>query len=344
MADILILGGTAWLGRTMAQAALVAGHRVTCLARGTVGEPPDSATFVRADRGGPDPYVAVAGREWDLVVEISWQPGLVRDALSALAGKAAAWVLVSSASVYPDSDVPGADESAPVHEAFEGDVAGIEDYGPAKVACEQATAEATGGRAVLARVGLIGGDGDVSDRTGYWPGRIALARSDGPAAVLVPDVPDGAVQIIDVLDLAEFLLAAGLELRSGPVNVVGGTTAFAEAIDLADRASAGDGAPVARILADPEWLQRHDVGYWAGPRSLPLWLPGAEAAGFASRSDARALHWGLRRRALAETFAGALAYERRRGLDRDRRAGLTVADERQLIAELIGDGSGMPRP
>lgn len=334
MGDVLILGGTAWLGRSTADAALAAGHRVTCLARGSIGEPPAGVEFVRADRREPGAYQELALRSWDLVVEISWQPGMVREALAAVADRARGWVLVSSGSVYRDDETPGEDESAAVHEPFDGNVAGIDDYGPAKAACERATAEATGGRAVLARVGLIGGDGDGSDRTGYWPGRFALARSGADPAILVPDAPDGAVQIIDVLDLADFLLTAGLSGRSGPVNVVGEQTPFPEVIDLADRLTAADGPTVTRVVADPAWLSEQGVGYWAGPRSLPLWLPAEAAAGLATRSDARALEWGLRRRPLADTLAGALAFERSRGLDRERRAGLTVAEERALIAEL----------
>ena len=95
------------------------------------------------DRRTPTP--AVADRDWDLVVEISWQPGLVRGALAALAPRAAAWAMVSSVSVYAENGTPGADESDAVLPAFEGDVAEISAYGEAKVACEAATAEATGG-------------------------------------------------------------------------------------------------------------------------------------------------------------------------------------------------------
>jgi nucleoside-diphosphate-sugar epimerase len=291
--------------------------------------------FVQVDRRQADAYAGVADRDWDLVVEISWQPGLVRGALAALAPRAAAWAMVSSVSVYAENGTPGADESDAVLPAFEGDIAEISAYGEAKVACEAATAEATGGRAVLFRAGLIGGDGDGSDRTGYWPGRFALARGAAEPRILVPDDPQGSVQIVDVLDLADFVLLAGLGGRSGPVNVVGEVMSFQEALDLADGLTAGDGPPVNRMSAGAEWLTAHDVSPWAGPRSLPLWLPGAEVAGLATRSDALSLEWGLRRRPLVDTLAGALAFERRRGLDRDRRAGLTVQDEAALLAELI---------
>ena len=73
---------------------------------------------------------------------------------------------------------------------------------------------------------------------------------------------------------------------------------------------------------------------WAGPRSLPLWLPLPEYAGFGSRSDARALALGLQRRPLESTLADVLVDERSRGLDRPRRAGLTREEELALLQEV----------
>ena len=131
-----------------------------------------------ADRGAPDAYAGVAGQAWDLVVDVARQPGQVRGAVEALADRAGHWVFVSSGNVYADHGVVGADESAPLLPPLDGDVmTDMSVYGEAKVACERLVTDALGpDRSLLARVGLIGGPGDVFDRTGYWPSRFAPPR------------------------------------------------------------------------------------------------------------------------------------------------------------------------
>ncbi|MFZ0158967.1 MAG: hypothetical protein WAL50_08075, partial [Kineosporiaceae bacterium] len=278
----------------------------------------------------------VTGQEWDLAVDVSRQPGQVRRAARALADRCAHAVFVSTGNVYADHSVAGADESAPLLAPLAGDtMTSMEAYGPAKVACEQHLLAAFGPeRCLLARPGLIGGPGDTSGRTGYWPLRFAHPSTpDG--AVLVPDAPDLPCQVIDVRDLAVWLIDAGLGRVGGAFNAVGETVRLADHLQVA-RDVAGHSGPI--IAAGEQWLIAHGVQEWMGERSLPLWLHDPEFAGFTSTSSARARAAGLRTRPRADTLADVLAWELAQGVDRPRGAGLSREDERALLAEVRPTG------
>lgn len=337
---LLVLGGTAWLGSHIAATAAERGHDVVCLARGSARQPPPGVQFVPADRDLADAYdtdVGVTGARWDVVVDVARQPGHVRRAVDALADHAGSYVYVSSASVYADEVTPGTDESAPTLEPLAGDVMEtMESYGNAKAACEQHVVRGFGAdRCVLARAGLIGGPGDVSDRSGYWPLRFARpAVPDG--TVLVPDAPDLAAQVIDVRDLASWLVQAAETRLAGAFNVLGETMPLAQYLEIA-RTVAGHRGPLA--WATKEWLLAHHVEPWMGERSLPLWLPLPEYSGFSSRDGSAARRAGLVTRPVENTLADTLAWELTRPPGGVRRAGLTDADERTLLADYAASPS-----
>ncbi|MEC5184374.1 2'-hydroxyisoflavone reductase [Cryobacterium sp. MP_3.1] len=326
----LILGGTAWLGSTIATTAMHHGHKVTCLARGESGNAPAGIRFVRGDRDQAGAYAEVAAEDWDVVVDVSRQPGQVTSAVAALGARAASYTFVSSGNVYADTAVPGQDESAERVGAQGGDVMeSMETYGEAKVACEDRLLAGFGAdRSLIVRSGLIGGPGDVSDRSGYWPLRFSEpAGADG--SVLVPDVPGLLVQVIDVRDLAEWIVDAAEDRTAGVFNATGETVSLAEHLAVARRV-AGHTGPV--VGADARWLLDHEVGPWSGPRSLPLWLPLPDYAGFNARDSGAARAAGLVTRPLAETLADTLRWERLRVPQGPRRAGLSDADEVALLA------------
>ena len=212
--DVLILGGTAWLGHRIATTALERGYRVTCLARGS--GIPAGAMHVRADRDKPGALDAIANERWDAVIDVARQPGHVRRAVAALEPVAERYIFVSSCSVYASQARIGADESEPTFEPLVADLMGSpEDYGPAKVACERAVLETFGvDRSLIARAGLIGGPGDPSGRSTYWPWRFAHpSTTDG--RVLVPDAHGLPTALIDVRDLAAWLVESAGAGRSG---------------------------------------------------------------------------------------------------------------------------------
>jgi len=328
---ILVLGGTSWLGREVALAALERDHAVTCLARGESGPVPPGANFVRADRGDGSAYDPVRDQDWDGVVDVSWQPGFVRGAVSALGGRTGTWVYVSSCSVYAAHDTIGADESAAVLPALVEDVATMETYAEAKVACELIVLEGVGHeRTVIARSGLIGGPGDHTDRTGYWPSRFAHPSTED-GTVLVPAEQDVSTQVVDVRDVAAWLVRCVEDEASGTFNVAGPPTPLSRHLAAA-RAVAGHTGPLASVTN--EWLAVHEVQGWAGPRSLPLWLPASGWEGFAARSTDAAVAAGLVCRPLEQTLGDVLAWEVAQVHDRDgrpRHAGLEPAEERRLI-------------
>jgi nucleoside-diphosphate-sugar epimerase len=326
---ILVLGGTAWLGNHIVRTALGRGHEVTALARGEAGAVPEGAVFVRADRDRDDAMDAVAGRSWDAVIDVTRQPGHARRAVAALADRTGHWIFVSSASIYAGSTTVGEDEDAELLPALEGDVMeSMEDYGSAKAACERFVLDGMGAeRTLIIRPSLIGGPGDWSGRSGYWPRR--MARPSNPdGVVLVPDAPDVPVQLLDVRDLADWLVRCAERSTTGIANAGGPTHTLAEHLEQVRAVTGFTGSWQA---ADEEWLAGHGVEPWMGPRSLPLWLP-AEAFALNAHDLSRAAGLGLQTRPLAETLADTLAWELAE--PGERRAGLSDEDERELLRAL----------
>lgn len=328
MGATLVLGGTAWLGRLLAHHARERGDEVWCLARGDAGRPPPGVRWIRADRSRPGAYDELDRQTFDRVFEVSWQPTHVAQAVAALGRRAGHWTYISSIAVYAAHHGPH-DETAPLRAPMEYDAtATSEDYGAAKVACEQLSAKAAGGRALMARAGVLAGPGDPTDRVGYWPGRAALA---GKGPMLAPSSSAALTQTLDIRDLVAWLGDAADRLLTGPVNAVGEALSLPDFVALSRRVGNHQGD---LVEVTPEWLRSHDIAPWSGPRSLPWWLDGIDRYPAIGRHRAgRFLATGGARRRLADTLADALEDERSRGLRRTRRAGLDRDDELTLIAE-----------
>jgi nucleoside-diphosphate-sugar epimerase len=284
--------------------------------------------FVSIDRTSPGGLAPLADLQFDAVVDVARQSVTqVRAALRALGERAAHWTYVSSRSVYAEKATPGQTASATLVDAA-GDATDEDEpanYGPLKVAAERCVLDAVGEKAFIPRPGLIVGDGDVSDRYGYWPARMSRGGE-----VLCPGDPDTHVQWIDVADLAAWIVHAA-EQRL--VGVYDATCAPAPMGELLTRTASASGSSPALTWVANQFLVDRGVNEWMGPRSLPLWLPDPEYAGYGDWDVSDSLAHGLNIRPIEDTAAAALAWERRLGLDRQRKAGITADEETSLLSQ-----------
>jgi nucleoside-diphosphate-sugar epimerase len=321
---LLVLGGTAFLSRAVAEAAVRRAHDVTCACRGSA-ELPAGVRHLRFDRATTDAREVLAqrGEEYDAVVDVATRPSWVRSAAAAV--PEAHWVYVSTISVYADEGTRGGrPETVPVVEPVNEDVdldAHLEAYGGMKVACE----DAVRGRvrsSLVVRPGLIVGPGDRSGRFTYWP--VRLSR---PGPVLAPAPPDAPVQVVDVRDLGAWLVRCAESQLTGTLDAVGDLRDWGSFLAEVATGVRGEDAPEL-VWVDEARLQRLGVQPWAGPGSLPLWLP-AEAAGTMAHDPEPSRAAGLGCRPLAETAADTLAWFREQ--PDARVSGLTAAEERELL-------------
>ena len=153
-------------------------------------------------------------RTLDDVAKMSYR--WTRAALDALAAHAAHWTFVSSISVYADPSRIGGGVDDPLLAPRTDETTDTEAYGAVKVASENAVREAAGGRELIVRAGLLCGRDDVSGRFGYWPNRF----SRGGRAI-VPDAPRQPAQIVDVLDVADWIVRSGEEHVVGTFDAAG---------------------------------------------------------------------------------------------------------------------------
>lgn len=323
---VLILGGTVFLGRAITQAAIDAGHEVTLFNRGKSG--PDLFPGVEQLRGNRDGGLsALEGRKWDVAIDPSgYVPRIVRASAKLLADTVEHYTFISSISVY-DSPVSGMDESAPVTMLEDETVEQItgETYGGLKVLCERAVEDELPGRAFNVRAGLIVGPHDPTDRFTYWPVRAARGGD-----MLVPPL-DSPLQIIDVRDLAAWIIRMAEARNAGTYNATGPATPLTFG-DMLASAQAASGNQATLIEASESFLTEQQVAPWS---ELPLWLPKA-SNGLMRVTIDRALDDGLTLRPLDETIRATLDWFRaergKPGGDVALKSGIAAEKEQAVIA------------
>ena len=215
---LLVLGGTAFWAVRWPPCRVTAGDEVVCAARGTSGAA-GSRRHVRARSIAHDPqgYAAVIGGRSVRRGRRRLQQAVVRPQSASSALQATPIIGCTcrphrrTRTTRPRaSGRPTRRRCRPLRSRSTIRQQ-LENYGPCKVACEQAVLAAMGAdHAFICRAGLIVGPEDRAVGSPYWPARMARGGE-----VLAPGSPGDPVQWVDVRDLAEWLVSAARTRLSG---------------------------------------------------------------------------------------------------------------------------------
>ncbi|WP_019587960.1 SDR family oxidoreductase [Deinococcus apachensis] len=285
--NVLVLGGTQFVGRHIVEALLARGHGVTVLTRGrTPDELPETVERLKGDRNeGTAGLAALEGRAWDACVDVSgYTPGQVRASAEALRERVRRHVFISTGSVYAEQHRHPIREDDPLLPAAAEDVTEVtgETYGPLKVTCERIVQEVFGERATILRPQIVAGPYDPTGRYTYWIDRVAAGGD-----FLAPGNGSDFVQVIDARDLAHFTMKVLEEDIPGVFNLAGPRLSWREFLEVAREATGSNARPV---WVDEATLEAQEVGW----RELPVWLPAmSEQGGLMDMSSDRAQAAGL---------------------------------------------------
>jgi 2'-hydroxyisoflavone reductase len=294
---LLVLGGTHFLGRHVATAALERGHDVATFTRGVSGAPPDGARALHGDRNDPESLPAeLDGWAPDLVVDTSCQTrDAARNAAAALAG-VHGYAFVSSLNAYADwpPGPIGPEDAQPTWTTAD------DEYGPIKAFAEREIGSAVSDGFLTARAGLIVGPHDPIYRLGWWLDRI----SRGGRVVVPAEGVDQPIAFVDARDLAAWLVDSAERGRTGAVNATGpvGMTTLGGLLAICRDVT---GAAAEWVPVPEEDLLTAGVEEWV---HLPLWLRRETARTAWDVDTTTAQHLGLAIRPLEKTVADTWAW------------------------------------
>ena len=313
--NLLVLGGTQFVGRRIVERAIERGHAVTLFHRGKTnpGLFP-GAEEILGDRDGG--LGALRGRRWDAVIDVNgYGPRLVSDAVRSV--DAGRYVFISTLSVFADPSISGQAEDARVH-SFAGlatEEITAQTYGPLKAACEDVVQKEAAGRFTIVRPGFVVGPWDHTGRFNSW-----LRRAGEGGTMLVPGSADSPLQFIDARDLGAFVVHATEGGRNGIYNAVGPRDPFTWG-GLFEACRRVTGVETRVEYVSEDFLESRSV-------SLPMRFKGSD--GLEQTSIAKAVRDGLTFLPVEQTITDTLAWDAKHGR---RDIGLTPECERALLDE-----------
>jgi 2'-hydroxyisoflavone reductase len=300
--ELLILGGTGFLGPHQVEHALARGHRITLFNRGRSG-PGLYGDRVEVLIGNRDSRIddglkaLESTRRWDAVIDNSgYLPRHVRDSAALLKERVGRYVYVSTVAVYEPSGAEVIEESSPLRPLPDPTLEEMSwaNYGPHKAECDRVVRQVLGERATIVRPTYIVGPGDDTDRFTYWVERMARG-----GAVLGPPEPAKELQWVDVRDLCPWIVSLAERNVGGVFTVAGPATPMSWEQTLKTLAT-GAQQPADLHWATAEVLKELQI-------ELPLVSPGRPSRHFANEASRKA---GLDYRPLGDTGKATLEWWR----------------------------------
>jgi 2'-hydroxyisoflavone reductase len=298
---LLIVGGTAFVGRAIAWSAWHHGHEITILNRGvTSSDLPESIERLVGDRSGD--LSALDGQHFDATIDvIAYRPSDVERLATALDGRGGHYIQISSISAYEEPLEPGATEATLTLLSDPDDLeAPIDDstYGPLKAASERAGTRYFGESSTMVRPTYVVGSFDTTLRFPYW---VERARRGGEIAVAGPT--DALLQYIDARDLANFVVRVAEETLPGPYHVAGPTPpdGYVATVEAIARHVAPAGTTVSAV--SPDDIRNDDVA-----SKFPLWSDGDSANYILALDNSLATSLGLDLRLLEDSVDDVLSW------------------------------------
>lgn len=325
--NILILGGTTFLGPHQIRYALERGHSISTFTRGRTAPTIHKDLFreveqLTGDRAGD--LSALQGRTWDAVIDNSGQRiEWTRDTAQLLKDSVDLYVYTSSTGVYyPYLGDDLTEDTAVLLEDLPNETLREQpSYGVMKANSEMEARRAFGDdRTSVVRPTYIIGPADSSNRFPYWPVRLQRGGE-----VLVPGKGHDRVQYIDVRDLTEFMIRLIENRTAGTFNVAGpastqGMHAFVYGVHAA-------------LSSEVSWVMATDYEFLREQRlrfATPWLMPQGDYYGSARINIERAKAAGLTYRPLARSTWDTLEWWWSDAVTDERRATAWLAGPRSF--------------
>ena len=267
MGKILILGGTQFIGRNIAEFLLEnTNHDIVLFNRG-VTAPELNANFncIHGDRYS-DQIQQIANYHWDFVIDVScYFPEGVRLVREALKRNPALYVFISTCSVY-DHQIDKSsfrNETYPILSCSEKQAVdkGVESYGARKAECERVVGQFDFPKVIL-RPALVVGPHDHTDRFYYWINEVYKQRH-----LVVPGEGRREFSVTYVMDLVRMILRLISDPQEGVYNAISFPSISIREVIRSVESCLDKRSEISYI--PEEWLINHNVSPWT---DIPLWL------------------------------------------------------------------------